>query len=80
MAKKGEKIRREDEAIKNVGKNIVKYRNLKGFSRRKLSLICEVEYKTLSNWEKGIVDTNITSLTIVARGLGIRTALLFDEP
>ena len=80
MAKKGEKVNRDDEAIKNVGRNIVKYRELKGLSRRRLALICLVEYKSLSNWETGKVDTNITNLTIVARGLGIRTALLFDEP
>ena len=80
MAKKGQKVNRDVEAIKNVGKNIVKYRKLKGLSRRRLALLCLVEYKSLSNWEKGKVDTNITNLTLVAKALEIRTALLFDEP
>ena len=71
MGTTAKKFRRNDEAIKNLGRNIRKYRKLKGLTIAQLAYSCEIEPKQLYNYEYGKVDTNITILTLIAEHQGV---------
>ena len=71
MGTSAKKIKRNDEAIMNLGRNIRKFRKLKGLTIAQLAYACEIEPKQLYNYEYGKVDTNITNLTLIAEHLGV---------
>lgn len=74
---KGQVNRKNDIAIMNVGRNIRKYRLLKNLSINKFSSLCGIEAKQIWNYERGKVDTNITTLYRIAEFLDIDVRLLF---
>lgn len=63
--------RKNTKAILNVARNIKKYRLLNGFTIEQLSHEAGVERKAIHNYEHGLVDTNITTLYLLAEALGI---------
>lgn len=65
------RYRKNEEAIKNVGLNIRKYRKLKKLTIVKLAYATNIQPKAIHNYEHGLVDTNITILTLIADAVGI---------
>ncbi len=70
---------REQEAIDKLGQNVRKYRILMGFTMVKLSEECGVEYTTISKIERGILNTSISMIVILARALKIKPSQLLEE-
>lgn len=71
MSTTGNRYKKNDEALKNVGLNIQKYRLLKGWSREQLYFRSEIQPKSLYQYEHGLVNINVTTVTLIAEALGI---------
>ena len=70
---------RDEIAIKKLGQNVRKQRNLKGLSMVKLSELCNVDYRTISNVELGQSNATISLITIIAKALGIKAVELLED-
>jgi len=79
MADPRKKKRRNTEGIKNVGKKIRYYRELKGISRKTLGELTGLEEKGIYNYEYGKVDTNITTILLLAEHLEVNASKFFEE-
>jgi transcriptional regulator with XRE-family HTH domain len=66
--------------IKIVGANIRKYRKLKHLTIKELAYMCDITPSMISDYERGIVDTNITTLCLIAKKLEVSPSILFEMP
>jgi len=70
---------KDQKAIEKLGSNIRKIRMSKGMTMVQLAGECEVEYTTISKIERGLVNTTISMISIIAKALNVHpTALLED--
>ncbi|MFA4868086.1 MAG: helix-turn-helix transcriptional regulator [Pedobacter sp.] len=70
---------RNEQAIKKLGQNVRKQRTLKGLSMVKLSELCNVDYRTISNIELGAANTTVSMVAIIAKALAIHPSVLFED-
>lgn len=70
---------RDQLAIDKLGQNVRKYRTLNGLTIVKLSEACDVEYTTISKIERGILNTSVSMIVILARALNIKPSQLLEE-
>ena len=80
MKKEGHILNKDDDTIIIVGKNIAKYRKLKGISQRQLAILCNVENSSISKYENGKVWPNLKTLSNISRSLEVHIARFFDDP
>jgi len=71
--------KRDNKAIMTVGRNIAKYRALKGWTVDKLSVISNTEASSISEYEMGQKDIGISVLVRLSRALEIHPGQLFDD-
>lgn len=67
------------KAIAMLGKNVRKYRTLRGLTIVQLAGKCEVEYTTISKIERGLINTTVSMIAIIARQLEIAPATLLED-
>ncbi|RAJ28884.1 helix-turn-helix domain-containing protein [Pedobacter cryoconitis] len=79
MKKEGLKTEEVDGTMIIVGKNIVKFRKLKGLSAERLGILCDVEQASISKYENGKVWPNLKTLSKIASALGIKIVQLFED-
>lgn len=73
------RYKKNEEAAKNVGKNIRKYRDLKGLTLVELSYKTDIQPKSIWTYEQGKVNINITTIYTLADGLEVKPhQLLMD--
>lgn len=70
---------RDEIAIKKLGQNVRKQRILKGLTMVRLSELCNVDYRTISNVELGRSNATISLITIIAKSLEIKTVELLED-
>lgn len=80
MKNEGHILNDDDDIIHIVGKNIAKFRELKGLSQRQLAIICNIENSSVSKYENGKVWPNLKTLSNIARLLEVHIARFFDDP
>lgn len=69
---------KEKELFIAVGKNITKYRKLKGLTVQSLANECDIEKSNLIPIEKGRINTTLSSLNKIANALDIDVKKLFE--
>jgi len=70
---------KDQKAIEMLGKNVRDFRKLKGLTIIQLAGKCEVEYTTISKIERGIVNTTVSMIAIIAKALEITPSKLLEE-
>jgi len=64
--------------IKIVGANILKYLKIKHLTIKNLAYMFDITPSMISDYERGIVDTNITTLCLIAKKLEVSPSILFE--
>jgi len=80
MKKEGLNTEEVDRTIIIVGRNIAKFRKIKGLSEGKLGILCGIEQASISKYENGKVWPNLKTLSKIARSLEVHIARFFDDP
>ena len=57
--------------MRNIGENIKKYREEKGYTRRQLAELIGMSYNTVRTYERGEVKPSPYALTLISINLGI---------
>jgi transcriptional regulator with XRE-family HTH domain len=68
---------RDDKAIKRFGKKLREIRKSKNLSQEQLALACGLEYSHINRIELGKVNTSVSHISLLAKGLGIHPAQFF---
>ncbi len=68
----------DEKLLKQIGQNIRKYRKLKKYSQEKLAEIVDVCYTTIGRIETGKLNTSITMIGKIAKGLEVHPKVFFD--
>lgn len=69
---------RNEDYLKAFGEHVKRIRINKGLSREKLSAVSEIEVMQIYRIENGIVNTTISSVYALAKGLGVTSSKLMD--
>lgn len=69
---------RVQEAIEKLGLNVRKYRLMRGMTMVKLSEACNLEYTTISKIERGIINTSVSTIVILAKALNVEVKDLIE--
>lgn len=69
----------EMELASRVGRNLAKYRKLRGYTQIHLSAISQVEQATIARIEKANVNPTIATLCKLANALEVEPADLFKR-
>jgi transcriptional regulator with XRE-family HTH domain len=69
---------REEDFIKNFGKNLSGMRKERKLSQEELAFKCELEYSQISRIERGVINTSISNVYKIAKALEIHPRDLFD--
>lgn len=70
---------KDQKAIELLGRNVRNFRKMKGLTIIQLAGECEVEYTTISKIERGIVNTTVSMISIIAKALDITPSKLLEE-
>jgi repressor LexA len=68
----------EQDYLKQIGKNITKYRKLKGITSNELGYLCDIEKSNLIPIEKGRINATAITLKKIADALNIEVKQLFE--
>jgi len=74
----GNTHRKNDLYCKAFGAHFRKLRESKGYGLREFALIADMEYSTLSDIERGLNNTTISTLLRLAENLGVTPSELLD--
>ena len=66
------------EVLKNLGLRIRALRKERGLTQIELAFRCKMEPSNLNRIEAGRTNPTVRSLTLVANGLGVKLAFLFE--
>lgn len=69
----------EEKIIKEFGENLKKIRLQKGYSLRELADIADISHNNIHEIEKGIINTSLTTIHILAKALDIDPADLLSS-
>lgn len=68
---------RNDHYLKAFGENLRKIRIKKGLTMMQLAFDADIEYSQIAKIERGVSNTTISTVQLLATALGISTADLF---
>ena len=68
---------REEDFIKEFGKNLTQIRKEKGLTQEELAFKSELEYSQISRIERGVINTSISQVYKIAKALDIEVHKLF---
>ena len=75
---KGQKHKRNEEAILTLAKNIRKYRQDKNLTIEELANLLEVDYSQISRMERGVVNPSVSIIFDIATVLEIEPGKLLQ--
>lgn len=62
---------RNTELLLKFGKHLKQVRESKGLSQHELARLCDIEHSQISRIERGIVNTTISTLFLIAEKLNV---------
>lgn len=68
----------KDKVIKAFGKNLKKIRQAKQISQEELAYRCDIELSQIGRIERGVINTSISNVFLIAAALNIEPKDLFD--
>lgn len=72
------KYYRDEEGVKEFGKNLKKIRKLKKITQEQLAFDAGLELSQIGRIERGVINTSISNVFIIAKCLGIKPIDLWD--
>jgi len=69
---------KESDFLIAFGKNLRKYRKLKGFTQEQLAIDLNIEISQISRIERGVINTSIGNINAISKVLKIDINQLFD--
>lgn len=72
------KYYRDDKGVKDFGKHLKKIRKLKKITQEQLAYDTGLELSQIGRIERGIINTSISNVFIIARCLGVKPFELWD--
>ena len=72
------KYKRNDIAIKLFGKNLQEMRKSKGISQEELAYRTDLELSQIGRIERGVINTSISNVFIIAESLEVHPMQLFN--
>jgi transcriptional regulator with XRE-family HTH domain len=70
---------KDQQAIEKLGLNVRRLRMIKGVTMVQLAADCNVEYTTISKIERGLLNTTISMISIIAKALEVHPAKLLED-
>jgi transcriptional regulator with XRE-family HTH domain len=70
---------RTDKKVKAFGERLRYLRMRKGMTMQELADLCDIEYSQLSRIERGIINTSLSNIYVLAEQLEIKVKELFEE-
>lgn len=70
--------KRNDKAIKAFGKRVKEIRKSKDVSQEELAYRCDLELSQIGRIERGVINTSISNVFLIAKALKIEPKDLFD--
>jgi transcriptional regulator with XRE-family HTH domain len=77
MKRKEKYVRNEDD-LKNFGEKVRFFRKKKGITMQELADESDIEYSQISRIERGIINTSLSNMFIIAKVLGIKPKEFFE--
>ena len=68
----------DKEFIQKLGMSIRKARIKKGITMEELAFTCDVEYSQISRIERGLINTSVNTIHLLAQALDVEAKELFD--
>lgn len=68
---------RNDTKLKTFGKRVRTLRQSKGHTMRQFADLCDIEYSQISRIERGLINTSLSNVFIIAEVLEVDTKELF---
>ncbi|WP_370875323.1 helix-turn-helix domain-containing protein [Chitinophaga terrae (ex Kim and Jung 2007)] len=68
---------RDEDFLQRFGANLQKIRKSKGISQEELANRCDFPMSQISRIETGVINTSISHVSAIAKGLGIAPDELF---
>jgi transcriptional regulator with XRE-family HTH domain len=78
MKKRARKHLRVEPFIKKLGNRIRSLRKLNELTLEQLAANCDIEYVQLSRIERGLINTSVSHVYVIAKELGVSCSELFD--
>lgn len=72
------KYKRNDTAVKQFGSNLKRLRKELGVSQEELAYRTELELSQIGRIERGVINTSISNVFLIAEALNILPKDLFD--
>jgi len=69
---------RDDEFLNRFGNRLRTIRKSQGFTQEKLAFELGIEVSQISRIERGLLNTSISNVHLIAQKLGVKTSFLFD--
>lgn len=68
-----------DDFLRLLGLNIVRYRNLRGYTQKQLAEMAGIPANHLSNIERGKINFSLDTLFAISDALAVKTKDLFSQ-
>ncbi len=69
---------RHEAGIKAFGEHLREVRQSKGFTQEQLAYTSDLELSQISRIERGVINTSISQVFLIADALGVHPKVLFD--
>lgn len=71
---------RNEEYLKAFGEHLRRVRKRQGLTMMQVAFEADIEYSQVAKIERGITNTTISTVHLLASALGVKPAELFDFP
>jgi transcriptional regulator with XRE-family HTH domain len=68
----------KDKVVKAFGENLKRIRQAKQISQEELAYRCDIELSQIGRIERGVINTSISNVFLIAEALGIEPKELFS--
>ena len=70
--------KKDNQFLKAFGKNLKLLREVKNFTQAQLAIDCDCDVSVISRIERGVVNTSLSNLKLIADALEVNLKDLFD--
>ena len=72
------KSKRQQDVVKMLGEHLQQLRKLKGLSQKDIAYATDLEISQISRIERGIINTSVGQLVLIADCMGVTLKEIFD--